>query len=178
LQNYAIFEKKLGNMIWEYALVIVGAVFMLLGLVGCILPIIPGPPLSWIGIILLALTHFADYSWQFIVITGIVVLVVTILDYVFPAWFTRKLGGTKYGVYGSIIGLVIGLIFFPPIGIIVGPFAGAYIGEVIGNRNLENNKNNPLLSATGSFLGFLLGTGMKFAVSGYLTYRFFVDVFF
>lgn len=82
------------------------------------------------------------------------------------------MGGTKRGVWGAAVGLLLGIALFPPLGIIIGPFVGALLGEYT-NKKI----NNPWLSATGSFIGFLLGTGLKFAVSGIITYHFVVEIF-
>lgn len=151
----------------DIALIIIGAVLMLVGLAGCIVPIIPGPPISYIGIILLHLTDKYGFSEKFLVIWFLLTVAVTVLDYVVPVYGTKKFGGTKKGVWGSTIGLVLGL-FFAPIGIIVGPFLGAYIGEMMA----ENNSQKALKAAFGSFFGFLTGTIMKMAVSGIMLFHF------
>jgi uncharacterized protein YqgC (DUF456 family) len=104
---------------------------------------------------------------------GIAAAVATVLDYIFPVWTTKRFGGSKRGVWGSTIGLVVGLFFFPPFGIIIGPFVGAFVGEVTANQN----QRSALRSAFGSFVGFLLGTGLKFAVSGVTTYYFIKELF-
>ena len=158
----------------DYVLVFLAALLIILGLLGCILPVLPGPPLSWVGLILLKITTFgADINSDTIVTTAVFATLVTILDYLLPIWTTKKFGGSKRGVWGATIGLVAGIFLFPPIGIIIGPFIGAFIGEVTGT----DKTINPWKSALGSLVGFLLGTGIKFAVSGYITYLFVVEVF-
>lgn len=158
----------------DYFIVIIAGLLIIIGLVGCIVPVLPGPPLSWVGLILLKLSVFgADISSDVIISTAVFAALVTLLDYLLPIWTTKKFGGSKRGVWGATIGLLIGMFLFPPIGIIVGPFAGAYIGEATG----IDKSINPWKSALGSFVGFLLGTGIKFAVSGYITYIFIVEVF-
>jgi len=109
--------------------------------------------------------HFAKVvpdNWTFLGITLGISLVVWVLDYIVPAWGTKRFGGTKYGMIGSSIGLILGLLFFPPFGIIVGPFAGAFVGELIKDNN---DSSKALKAAFGSFLGFLAGTFIKFIVS-------------
>ncbi len=106
---------------------------MLVGFIGSILPIIPGPPISWAGLLLLKWTDYANdhgaaYENTLWILLFFVVLV-TILDYVVPIMGTKKYGGSKRGVWGATIGVVVGL-FFGPLGIIIGPFLGAYIGEI------------------------------------------------
>ncbi len=157
----------------DYFLLIVASVLIITGLIGCILPILPGPPLSFAGLLLLYFTKFGQFDSSILIWTGIFALVVTILDLVLPIWTTKKLGGTKRGVWGATIGLILGTFIFPPIGIIAGPFFGALIGEMTSNE--KNGK--ALQSAIGSFLGFLLGTGLKLTVSGVITYYFVVESF-
>ena len=148
------------EMMIDILLVIFGICFLITGLVGCILPAIPGPPLSYIALLLLQVTSFGDYTVKFLIITAIVTLIVTVVDYLLPVWGTKKWGGSRAGIIGSVIGLLVGLLFLP-VGIIVGPFAGAVVGELIAGRD----SNTALRSGFGAFIGFLLGTGMKLAVS-------------
>ena len=96
-----------------------------------------------------------------------IVAVVTIMDYVIQPYFTKITGGSKLAVRSSIAGLIAGMIFFPPVGIILGPFIGAFIAEFIINKKPLKNS---LAAAGGAFLGFILGTGLKLAVSGTLLY--------
>jgi uncharacterized protein YqgC (DUF456 family) len=152
-------------MILDILLVVLGICFIIGGLLGCILPVMPGPPLSYIALLLLQATKFADYSTKFLLITASVMIVVTVLDYLLPVWGTRKWGGSRAGAIGSILGLLVGL-FLSPVGIIVGPFVGAVLGELIAGHDT----GDALRSGFGSFIGFLLGTGMKLAVSVTFTY--------
>ncbi len=144
----------------DTALLIASALLMLLGLAGSFLPILPGPPLSWAGILLLKFTTLINISTLLLVVTGIIALLVWILDYIIPAIGTKKFGGSKYGMIGSTIGLVVGLFTPLPGGIIVGPFLGALIGELINN----NNTQIALKAAFGSFIGFLTSTFIKFMI--------------
>jgi len=139
---------------------------MILGIAGCLLPILPGPPLSYLGLIAIHLTSKIDFSSKFLISWGIIVIVVSILDYVIPIWGTKFFGGSKYGVWGSMVGLLAGL-FIPPIGIIVGPFIGAVAGEI-----LAGNKENALKAGFGSFIGFIAGTVVKMLVSLIMLYYF------
>lgn len=157
----------------DYLLIGLALPFIVLGLLGCILPVLPGPPLSFVGILLLHFTRWGNINSELLVWLGIAAAVATILDYVFPIWATKKFGGSKRGVWGSTLGLIIGLFFFPPLGIIIGPFVGAFVGEITSNQD----QRTALKSAFGSFVGFLLGTGLKFAVSGVTTYYFFKELF-
>ncbi|HOD10179.1 MAG TPA: DUF456 family protein [Flavobacterium sp.] len=144
----------------DVLLLIVGFVLMILGLIGSFLPVLPGVPLCWLGLLLLYFTEKIQSNYWVLGITLIITIIVTILDYVIPAKGTKKFGGTKYGIWGTNIGLVLGL-FFPPVGFIVGPFLGAFVGELIYN---SNDKRGALKAAIGSFIGFLVSTFMKFMV--------------
>ena len=139
---------------------------MILGIAGCLLPVLPGPPLSYLGLLAIHLTSKIDFSSKFLISWGIIVILVSILDYVIPIWGTKFFGGSKYGVWGSMVGLLAGL-FIPPIGIIVGPFIGAVAGEM-----LAGNKQNALKAGFGSFIGFIAGTVVKMLVSLIMLYYF------
>jgi uncharacterized protein YqgC (DUF456 family) len=150
----------------DYLLAILGGIMMIAGILGCLLPVLPGPPLSFAGLLLLHFTRFADFSTTFLITWGCVTILVTVLDYVVPIWGTKKFGGSKYGMWGAGIGLVVGIFFLPPIGIIVGPFAGAVIGEAIKGENATSS----FRAGLGSFLGFLAGVGIKLAASIVMTF--------
>jgi len=152
-------------MIFDILLVVLGFCFLVAGCIGCIIPAMPGPPLSYVALLLLQATRFADFSGKFLLITAIITVAVTIVDYIFPIWGTKKWGGSRAGTIGAVTGLLIGL-FFLPVGIIVGPFAGAVVGELITGRNTDA----ALRSGFGSFVGFLFGTVMKLTLCMVLTY--------
>jgi len=144
-------------------LLVVGFLFMLIGIIGSFLPVLPGPPLSWIGLLLLYLTKTVQDDWLFLGITLAVALIVFALDYIIPVVGTKKFGGTKAGMLGTTIGLLIA-IFFPVLGIfgiVIWPFLGALIGELINKAESED----AMKAAFGSFLGFLTGTFLKFMVA-------------
>lgn len=145
----------------DIALLIIGFLCCLLGIIGSFLPVLPGPPVSWIGLLLLHLTTAVADDWWFLGITGAVALFVFAMDYVIPAMGTKKFGGTRAGMIGTTIGLIVGIIAPIPFGIIIGPFVGAFLGEL---TNKADNKT-ALKAAFGSFLGFLTGAFMKFVVS-------------
>ncbi len=157
----------------DYFLTALGIVLLILGFIGCILPVIPGPPLSFGGLLLGYFTRWGGFDTDLLLWLGAAAVVTTILDYILPIWATKKFGGSKRGVWGATIGLLLGIVFFPPFGIIIGPFIGAFVGEYTSAAN----KHNALPSAIGSLIGFLLGTGMKFAVAGVVSYYFVVEVF-
>ena len=134
---------------------------MLLGILGSFLPVLPGPPISWVGLLLLHLTTAIPDDWWFLGITAVVAVVIFALDYIIPIIGTKKFGGTKAGMIGTTVGLIIGLFVPIPGGIFIGAFAGAFIGEL---SNKADNKT-ALKAAFGSFLGLLTGAFMKFTVT-------------
>lgn len=145
----------------DITLLIIGFLLMLLGILGSFLPVLPGPPISWLGLLLLHLTKAVHDDWWFLGITAVVALLIFALDYIIPVVGTKKFGGTRAGMIGTTIGLIVGLLAPIPGGIIIGPFLGAFIGEL---SNKADNKT-ALKAAFGSFLGFLTGTFMKFVVA-------------
>lgn len=151
----------------EYFLITVSFLLLITGVIGSILPILPGPPISWVGFLLASFTPWVDLSTQWLILTAMVTIVITILDFYIPVWGTKRFGGTKYGTNGSTIGMIIGLIFFPPFGIIFGPFIGAFIGEIIHDGTVTSKA---LKSAMGAFMGFILGTGMKLGLSLFMLF--------
>lgn len=141
-------------------LAIICAIF---GIVGSIVPALPGPPASWVGLLLLYLIGGKDSSGEemslsFLLIWLAVVVVVTIVDYIVPMYFTKITGGTKYASRGALIGLILGMFTPPPLGMILCSFLGAFIAEVY---YAKKNTSDALKSAFGSFLGFVFGTGIK-----------------
>jgi uncharacterized protein YqgC (DUF456 family) len=157
------------DLIWS----IIGLVVLLAGIVGCLLPIIPGPPLSWASLVILQLHKDPPFTTDFLILWAVVVILVSLLDYYVPVWGTKKFGGTKYGAWGSAIGIIFGIFLFPPFGIIIGPFVGALAGETIAGKDIQK----ALKSAWGSFIGFLAGTIMKLFVSLILGYYFIINAF-
>lgn len=145
----------------DYLLLILGFVCMIIGLLGSFLPILPGPPISWVGLLLLYFTEAIEMNYWVLGITLLVAVMVAILDYVIPAKGTKRFGGSSYGIWGTNIGLIVGIFAPIPLGFIIGPFVGAFVGELIYN---SKDHKRALKAATGSFIGFLASTFMKFMV--------------
>jgi uncharacterized protein len=153
----------------DYFLIITGILFMLTGIAGCALPVLPGPPLSYAGLLLLHFTEKYEFTGKFLLIWAVITIVVTLIDYWIPVWGAKKFGASRPGVWGSIIGLVAGLFFFPPFGIIIGPFAGAVLGELLAGKQ----SGAALKAGFGSFAGFISGVLLKLMASGMMTWYFF-----
>ena len=156
----------------DYVLLFFGFFLVVGGMIGSFLPVIPGPPTGWLGLLLLHLTTAVETNWNFLGVTLAVAILVFVLDYIIPALSTKKFGGTKYGIWGSTIGLILGLLL-TPIGMIVGLFLGAFIGEMINdNRDVQK----ALKASLGSVLGFFFSSGIKFIVGCVFLYYFISDI--
>lgn len=151
--------------------IILGIIMLLLGLAGSIIPALPGPPLCFVGLLLQQFKSIPPFSSTFLWLWAGGVVVLVILDYVTPIYGTKKWGGSKYGIWGSTIGLFAG-IWFAPLGIFLGPFVGAFIGEVIANKSMHQAWR----AALGSFIGFLVGTLLKLLACFVMTYYFIVSL--
>ena len=148
---------------------IVALLMAVAGIAGCVVPALPGPPISFAALLLLYIANNPnnEITGKFLIIWIAIVAVVSILDYVIQPYFTKITGGSKLAVRYSIAGMVAGMVFFPPFGIIIGSFLGALIAELFVNKKPLQNS---LLAAFGAFLGFIFGTGLKLAASVTMLY--------
>lgn len=153
----------------ETIAIICGAILVLLGIAGCVLPILPGPVLSFLGLLLLALLkQFSPpLTPTLIMIMAILTIVVTAGDYFIPLWGAKKYGTSKWGIWGSVAGMAIG-IFFPPFGMLL----GALIGAVAVEWLVQKERGKALKAGWGVFIGSLAGTALKLGVSGMMAYYF------
>ena len=156
----------------DVVLAIFGVLLGVIGIVGSIVPGIPGPPLSFIGALLMYFRKGLDAAGEpmgtgLLLILLAVTIAVTLLDYIVPAWFTKITGGTKYASRGATIGLIAGLVFPLPIGMIAASLLGAFIGEMFF---ADKDAASSIKSALGAFLGFLAGTGAKLISSAVMLY--------
>lgn len=167
----------------EWVLIAIGILLVVLGVLGAIVPGLPGPPLSFIALVLLQFTSTPPFSSDFLVIMGTLMVVVSILDYIIPIYGTKMFGGSKQGVRGSTIGLVVAVFILPMLGIVMGPFGllgiilGPFIGAYIGEKMAGKDGDTALKAAFGSFIGFLAGTFMKIAYSVVAGVYFFIGLF-
>jgi len=143
-------------------LVVLGFVLVLLGIVGSFLPVLPGPLTGWFGLLVLHLTSVIPMNWTYLGITLAVAVFIWILDYIIPGMGTKKFGGSRYGVYGTTIGLILGLLSPIPFGILIGSFLGAFVGELIYD---SKDTRRALKASLGSFIGLLASATMKFFVA-------------
>jgi len=151
----------------DYVLLFLGVLLALAGFFGCFVPVIPGPPLSFLSLLMLQFTRWGDFSTTFMVVMAALAVAAVVLDYLVPAWGTKKFGGTKRGTWGATIGVFVGMFFGLP-GILFGPLIGAFIGEYTGNSDTDRS----LYAALGSFVGIMTGLVLKLILSGAMIYYF------
>ena len=156
-------------MVMDILLIALGFTSVIVGFIGCILPILPGPALSYIALILISIVRdWEAFSPLFLIVMAVITAVVTILDYFLPIITSKKKGASKAGIWGSIIGMIVGIFVLPPFGMLIFTFLGAVAGELIFSKD----KKNALRAGWGVFLGTMLAIILKLAVSGTIFYFF------
>ena len=170
----------------EIILTVVAFLLLLVGLVGSVVPAVPGPPLSYVGLLLLQWSGRGGFSPAFLWLWAGITIAVTVMDNFLPAMMTKRFCGSRMAVIGSVLGVIAGM-FFVPIGLLIGPFLGALAGELINNRvQVRRNKvtGNELTTtdgnsadnaralkvALGAFLAFIVGTGAKLIIGSIMIY--------
>lgn len=152
----------------DWLWITIGILLTLTGLAGSILPVLPGPPLSYIALLVLHFSGYHEFTSKFLISWLIVTIVVVVLDYMIPIWGAKFSGGSKKGIWGATIGLIVGIIFFPPFGMILWSFIGAVVGEFLAGKEV----GIALKAGIGTFIGFLAGTVAKLVVSLIMTFYF------
>lgn len=145
----------------------------IIGVLGAVLPVLPGPALSFVGMVLAYFNGGDTITERMLWIWGIITIVVSILDYILPGYFSKIFGGTKAGITGATIGVFVG-VFMGPLGIILGPFVGAVIGELLHEKK---NLDKAITVGFGSLLSFLVGSGVKLILAGFMLYYIVIDLF-
>ncbi|MBQ3383033.1 MAG: DUF456 domain-containing protein [Bacteroidales bacterium] len=156
----------------SYFIIALAIFFGLIGIIGCVLPVIPGPPISWLGMMVLYFwgkgTDSAGdtMSTRLLIIWLVIMAVVTVLDYIVPSYLTKATGGSKYASRGALAGVLVGL-FFAPLGIVIGPMLGAFICEAAFSGKKAGQS---IVPALGAFAGFVCGTLLKLIACGFMMY--------
>ena len=145
----------------DLVFVVLAGLLMVAGILGSFLPVLPGIPLSWLGLLLLHLAASVPMNYTFLGITLFVAIIIFALQYAIPALGTKYLGGSRTGMIGATIGLVAGIFIPIPFAILFAPFVGAYVGEIIN----KSDRKTALRAASGSFIGLLASTFMEFVVT-------------
>jgi len=153
---------------------VLAIILLFVGIAGAILPIIPGPIISYLGLVSLFFCSYQPFTSRFMLIWLALAVGITIIDNIVPVLGTKKMGGSKKGVYGSMIGLIFGLLFLGPFGILIGPFFGAVVGEIMDGKKF----NLALKAGFGSFIGFVAGTILKLVFSLWASYYIIINLYF
>ena len=157
----------------DIVLIALGVILIIVGIIGSVVPILPGPPIAFLGMLLAHFTSKHPFSIGFLITFGLLAILSAIIDNVLPVYATKKFNGSKKGIWGSAIGLIVGLFFFPPLGLIIGSMLGAFVGEMIDGKSAES----AVKPAFGSLIGFLSSIFLRFALSIIMAYYFVVEVF-
>ena len=156
------------------ALITLGLLCAVAGVIGCILPVIPGPALSYLSLFIISYAkNWEEFTTAFLVTMGIFTILLTILDYAVPIFGAKKFGASKAGIWGSLIGMLVGFIFFPPFGIFIGTFFGALAGELFAGKDSKK----ALRAGWGSFIGNIAAIGIKLAFTGVVLFFYIKAIF-
>ena len=155
-------------------IIILGLLVSLTGFIGCIVPVLPGPPLCFSALIILSFAkNWKPFSPTFLICMAVLTIAVAILDYIIPAGGAKKYGASNLGVWGSIIGMPLGFFFLPPWGILIGGIVGALAGELIAGKESKM----AFRAAWGIFVGYMASTGLKLVFSGVLLFFYIKGMF-
>lgn len=152
----------------DVVLIILGVILLVVGLIGCFLPVIPGPPIAYLALVLLDFTTPVHFTISQLILWLVLVIAVQVADYFVPTIGVKRFGGTKYGSWGCLLGTLAGIFIFPPWGILIGPFIGALLGELISGQEFRK----AIKAGIGAFMGFLFGTILKIMLWGWFVYLF------
>ncbi|MDD3652860.1 MAG: DUF456 domain-containing protein [Desulfotomaculaceae bacterium] len=154
--------------------IIIAVVFFTVGVIGTVLPMLPGAPLIWLGMLIYGLfVKFDNLSWLFFIGQGLAVALVFLIDYLAGVMGAKHYGGSKAAIWGSVLGGVLGILLLGPFGLIAGPFIGAVAGELYRRNDLDK----AIRVGIGTLIGFLGGTVLKLAVEVIMIVWFFIIVF-
>ena len=153
---------------------IICAILLLVGLVGVVMPYLPGIPVAWLGLFIYAIgTGWERISVTTIIVFAAITVFTLLLDFIAPLLGAKKYKASKWGIIGASIGLLLGIIIFQVWGIIVGPLLGALVGELIAGKPAEQ----AFKSALGTFVGFIFGSLMKIVLILVMAGFFIVSLF-
>jgi len=156
----------------DFLLIFFGVILLLIGIAGCFIPAVPGPPVAYVSLLLLQLRESPPFTVTFLIMMAIVVVIVAIVDHFIPIVGAKRWGGTKAGMAGAFIGIVLGVFIWPPFGFIILPFLGALAGELLAG----NSSNKALKAALGTIIGLIVGTILKLTLTIIIAWYFFVNL--
>ena len=157
----------------EVIIIMIGIVLLILGIIGCIVPAIPGPPLNFIALLLLQLLPGSNLTSEFMIWLGVLTVLITLLDYILPIFGAKVFGVSNYGIIGSFVGMIIGILFFPPVGMLIGIIIGAVAGELLAGKN----NSEAFRAGIATFFLSILMILLKLLLSVYMTYHFVIESF-
>jgi uncharacterized protein YqgC (DUF456 family) len=140
----------------DWLWITLGILFCIVGIAGSVLPLLPGPPVAYAGLLIQQLRDPDPFTTKFLLIWAGIVVITLVFDYLIPVWGTKRFGGTKWGIWGCTIGFIAAF-WLGPFGVIIGPFLGAFIGEMLGGQDSKRS----FKAALGAFVGFLFGSFLK-----------------
>ena len=155
----------------DWIWIIIGIILCVIGIAGSMLPLLPGPPIAYLALLLQQLRDPNPFTSKFLWIWAAIVAASLILDYLIPIWGTKKFGGTKYGIWGCTLGFVAAF-WMGPMGVIIGPFVGAFLGELLAGQDSRRS----FKAAMGSFIGFLAGSFLKLVICFFMLYYIIVSI--
>lgn len=151
----------------EYLWIFLGGLLLLIALIGCVFPVLPGSPLAYVSLLLLLLINPHVFSLKFLLIMAVLHILVQLLDFILPMIGAKRFGAGKYGIWGSILGMVVGMIFFPPFGIFLGVLVGAVVGELWAGKQTEIALKAGIASFAFSMLSLLFKLVLVFVTTWY-----------
>jgi hypothetical protein len=154
-------------------LIIIGIILNIVGVIGVIVPALPGVMLNYLALILLYISRGqAAVSIDALIVFGLLTVSVSLLDYVLPLWGAKKYGASRTGIWGAAIGMVTGILFFPPFGIIFGLLIGAFVGELIAGKD----QSQAFKAGFATFIGVLSSIVVKLILAIVMTVYFFIHI--
>lgn len=154
-------------------LLIIASILVILGVIGSLVPAMPGPGLAFIGLLILFLTKPGSVSLFYLITFGVIMVILIIIDYLAPILGAKFSGASRPGLLGAIVGSLLGIFFFPPVGIFIGAFLGAWVGEIAGGKDATD----ALRAGIGTLVGSLTVIILETIFSVWLAIYFFIKLF-
>lgn len=151
----------------QMLLYVLAAALVLFGLLGIVLPALPGLPLVFAGLLIAAWADgFVHVHWGWMIALGLLTAVSLVVDFWATGVGAKRVGASSMATWGAVLGSVVGIFFGLP-GLFVGPFVGAVLGELLHRRRLgRDDLGQATRIGFGTWLGLALGIGLKVALAG------------
>lgn len=146
--------------------ILIGIILNILGIIGIIIPVLPGIILNYFSLILVYIIRGKEeLNFFTLFVFGVLTVLVTLLDYILPLIGAKKFGASRMGLWSSAIGMVIGILFFPPFGMFLGLLVGSIVGELLAG----NEGSQALKAGFATFLGSLTSVVFKLILAVMMT---------